>query len=102
MALAGPLLLVGCGKMGGALLRGWLPRPAGVRTVVVGRTWRRSAARRAGVVAVADPRPCRRRWHRASSSRRQAADDGRRVPAAPFVRPGTAFLSSPPARRSPP
>lgn len=29
MAISGPLLLVGCGKMGGALLRGWLQR--GVR-----------------------------------------------------------------------
>lgn len=29
MSLSGPLLLVGCGKMGGALLRGWLQR--GVR-----------------------------------------------------------------------
>ena len=26
IVLPGPLLLVGCGKMGGALLRGWLAR----------------------------------------------------------------------------
>jgi pyrroline-5-carboxylate reductase len=36
MAIGGPLLLVGCGKMGGALLRGWLARgisPASITVV---------------------------------------------------------------------
>ena len=36
MAIAGRLLLVGCGKMGGALLRGWLDRgvkPADVTVI---------------------------------------------------------------------
>jgi pyrroline-5-carboxylate reductase len=33
MSIGGPLLLIGCGKMGGAMLRGWLRR--GVRTADV-------------------------------------------------------------------
>lgn len=35
MTLSGPLLLVGCGKMGGALLRGWLQRGVRPSDVVV-------------------------------------------------------------------
>lgn len=35
MTLSGPLLLVGCGKMGGALLRGWLERGVRPSEVVV-------------------------------------------------------------------
>ena len=31
----GPLLLVGCGKMGGALLRGWLQRGVRPSDVIV-------------------------------------------------------------------
>ena len=51
MTISGHLLLVGCGKMGGAMLRGWLQR--GVRpgdvTVVEPNpaawpTWRRRAS----------------------------------------------------------
>src|SRR3954470_17677298 len=33
LRLPGPLVLVGCGKMGGALLRGWLARGADPRQV---------------------------------------------------------------------
>jgi pyrroline-5-carboxylate reductase len=33
MSIGGPLLLIGCGKMGGAMLRGWLQR--GVRAADV-------------------------------------------------------------------
>jgi pyrroline-5-carboxylate reductase len=35
IVLPGPLLLVGCGKMGGALLRGWLARGVGGKDVFV-------------------------------------------------------------------
>lgn len=35
MAIAGPLLLVGCGKMGGALLAGWLARGVSAASVTV-------------------------------------------------------------------
>lgn len=35
IVLPGPLLLVGCGKMGGALLRGWLSRGVPGRQVYV-------------------------------------------------------------------
>ncbi|MGH6892301.1 MAG: NAD(P)-binding domain-containing protein, partial [Dongiaceae bacterium] len=35
IVLPGPLLLVGCGKMGGALLRGWLGRGIAGRDVFV-------------------------------------------------------------------
>lgn len=35
MAVSGPLLLVGCGKMGGALLRGWLQRGVRAHDVAV-------------------------------------------------------------------
>jgi pyrroline-5-carboxylate reductase len=33
--LAGPLVLVGCGKMGGALLRGWLAHGLAATDVLV-------------------------------------------------------------------
>ena len=58
-ALAGPLLLVGCGKMGGALLAGWVARglPAAETCVVEPDAHLRTEAReRHGVVAVAEPR----------------------------------------------
>src|ERR1700741_1097688 len=35
MTVSGPLLLVGCGKMGGAMLRGWLQRGVRGRDVMV-------------------------------------------------------------------
>jgi pyrroline-5-carboxylate reductase len=51
----GPLLLVGCGKMGGALLDGWLARGFGANDIAVvepGKDQLKDAARR-GVIAVA-------------------------------------------------
>ena len=51
----GPLLLVGCGKMGGALLGGWLARGMGANDIAVvepGKDQLAEAARR-GVTAVA-------------------------------------------------
>lgn len=59
-ALAGPLLLVGCGKMGGALLEGWLARGLAatdlhvVEPFAAGRERLREA--HPGVVAVAEPK----------------------------------------------
>ncbi|HLT01851.1 MAG TPA: pyrroline-5-carboxylate reductase [Geminicoccaceae bacterium] len=56
-ALAGPLLLVGCGKMGGALLRGWLSRGLPPRDVVVvepDAASRERVREEAGVIAVAE------------------------------------------------
>lgn len=58
-ALAGPLLLVGCGKMGGALLAGWIANglPPGETYVVEPDAALRSAARdRHGVAAFAEPK----------------------------------------------
>ena len=58
-ALAGPLLLVGCGKMGGALLRGWLSRGLPPRDVVVvepDAASRERVREEAGVIAVAEPK----------------------------------------------
>jgi pyrroline-5-carboxylate reductase len=56
--LAGPLVLVGCGKMGGALLRGWLNRGLGATDVLVvepnAAICERIRAEQ-GVVAVARP-----------------------------------------------
>ncbi len=53
--MRGPLLLVGCGKMGGALLDGWLARGMGAANITVvepGHEQQAEAARR-GVAAVA-------------------------------------------------
>ncbi|MBM3569913.1 MAG: pyrroline-5-carboxylate reductase [Alphaproteobacteria bacterium] len=51
--LAGPVLLVGCGKMGGALLSGWLDRgmPAAAVTVVEPLIASAEAVRKLGVAA---------------------------------------------------
>jgi pyrroline-5-carboxylate reductase len=59
MSLSGPLLLVGCGKMGGALLEGWLARGLDARDahVVEPDAGLREALReRHGVVALAEPK----------------------------------------------
>ena len=59
MRVAGPLLLVGCGKMGGALLDGWLAQglAAGDAYVVEPEARLREAMReRHGVVALAEPK----------------------------------------------
>jgi len=50
--MAGPVLLVGCGRMGGALLEGWLARamlPAGAHVVEPNRAAASAFAGRAGV-----------------------------------------------------
>jgi pyrroline-5-carboxylate reductase len=55
--LAGPLVLVGCGKMGGALLRGWLGHGLAATEVFVVEPdgpLRESARARHGVVALAE------------------------------------------------
>ncbi len=54
--MTGPLLLVGCGKMGGALLRGWLARGVAVEDVVVVEPGAAMAAqaRALGVTVAAD------------------------------------------------
>jgi pyrroline-5-carboxylate reductase len=57
--LAGPLLLVGCGKMGGALLAGWIGNglaPAEVYVVEPEAGLRTQARDRHGVAAFAEPR----------------------------------------------
>ena len=56
--LAGPLLLVGCGKMGGALLQGWLARDFRPPTPMRSSPMRPAAAIRGrhGVVALAEPK----------------------------------------------
>jgi pyrroline-5-carboxylate reductase len=59
MSLAGPLLLVGCGKMGGALLEGWLAHglAASDAYVVEPDAHLREALReRHGVIALAEPK----------------------------------------------
>ncbi len=56
--MAGDRLLVGCGKMGGALLQGWIDRgtaPASVTIVEPESTLAESARDRHGVHAVSDP-----------------------------------------------
>jgi pyrroline-5-carboxylate reductase len=57
--LAGPLLLVGCGKMGGALLAGWIAKglaPADTYVVEPEAGLRTQARDRHGVAAFAEPR----------------------------------------------
>ena len=57
--LAGPLLLVGCGKMGGALLAGWTAKglpPADTYVVEPEAGLRTQARDRHGVAAFAEPR----------------------------------------------
>jgi pyrroline-5-carboxylate reductase len=58
-ALAGPLLLVGCGKMGGALLAGWIANglaPADAYVVEPDAGLRTRARDRHGVAAFAEPK----------------------------------------------
>ena len=56
MDIGGPLLLVGCGKMGGALLGGWLERGVEAASITVIEPLTQSAARfeTAGVSLVSD------------------------------------------------
>ncbi len=56
MDIGGPLLLIGCGKMGGALLGGWLERRVEAASITVIEPLTQSAARfeRAGVSLVSD------------------------------------------------
>jgi pyrroline-5-carboxylate reductase len=57
--LAGPLLLVGCGKMGGALLAGWIAKglpPADTYVVEPEAGMRTQARDRHGVAAFAEPK----------------------------------------------
>ncbi|MGH6903244.1 MAG: NAD(P)-binding domain-containing protein, partial [Geminicoccaceae bacterium] len=57
--LAGPLLLVGCGKMGGALLAGWIAKglaPADTYVVEPEAGLRTRARDRHGVAAFAEPK----------------------------------------------
>jgi pyrroline-5-carboxylate reductase len=59
MSLAGPLLLVGCGKMGGALLDGWLAHglaPGDAYVVEPDAGLREALRERHGVVALAEPK----------------------------------------------
>ncbi len=55
--LRGPLVLVGCGRMGGAMLRGWLDRglPRAEALIVEPDPERAAAARELGVEVVAAP-----------------------------------------------
>jgi len=57
--VAGPLVLVGCGKMGAALLQGWLKRglePRDALVVEPDAAAREALRERQGVVAVAEPK----------------------------------------------
>jgi pyrroline-5-carboxylate reductase len=57
MTLAGPLLLVGCGRMGGALLQGWLTKGLAPRNAFVVEPdagTRERLRERLGIVAVAE------------------------------------------------
>jgi pyrroline-5-carboxylate reductase len=59
MSLGGPLLLVGCGKMGSALLEGWLARGLDAREAYVVEPdahLREALRERHGVVAFAEPK----------------------------------------------
>src|SRR5216683_2729176 len=95
-AKAGTLLLVGCGQMGQAMLRGWLARGAAARFVVVEPAGASAALADAANVA----------WHRAADEvpadlapdavvfavKPQVIDDVL-PPYRRWVRPGTLFLS---------
>lgn len=57
--LSGPLLLIGCGRMGGALLQGWLAEglaPGDAYVVEPDAGLREAVRTRHGVVAVAEPK----------------------------------------------
>jgi pyrroline-5-carboxylate reductase len=59
MSLAGPLLLVGCGKMGGALLEGWLAHglaSSDAYVVEPDAHLREALRERHGVIALAEPK----------------------------------------------
>jgi pyrroline-5-carboxylate reductase len=59
MSLAGPLLLVGCGKMGSALLKGWLAHGLAARDAYVVEPdagLREALRERHGVVGLAEPK----------------------------------------------
>jgi pyrroline-5-carboxylate reductase len=91
-----PLLLVGCGKMGGAMLAGWLER--GVSQVIVvepQEAARAALASRPGVTVIADPAAIPAGFAPAAvilAIKPQEAPAT--LPAyAHFARPGTVFLS---------
>lgn len=97
MALAGPLLLVGCGKMGGALLRGWLAGglPAREAIVVEPTAAALAALAASGVVAVAaaDAVPPATAPRVVVLAVKPQVMDGALAGLRRFARPGTAFLS---------
>ncbi len=98
MAAFGPLLLVGCGKMGGALLSGWLQRSAPADRVVViePQPGPHVADFVAGGVTVVGTAGAVDRGYRPKvvvlAVKPQSMDEAA-VPLARFARPATVFLS---------
>ena len=97
MKLGGDLLLVGCGKMGGAMLEGWLGRglPAGDVAVVEPNTEIGAALNSRGLrhVANADALPLLLRPAVVLLAVKPQMMDGAVAGIARFVNPGTLFLS---------
>ncbi len=98
MAAFGPLLLVGCGKMGGALLSGWLERGAPAENVVViepqpGRRVADFVARGVTVVGAAATVDRGFRPKVVVLAVKPQSMDEAAAPLARFARPVTVFLS---------
>src|SRR5919205_3343730 len=97
MKLGGDLLLVGCGKMGGAMLEGWLGRglPAGDVAVVEPNTEIGAALNSRGLrhVANADALPLLLRPAVVLLAVKPQMMDGAVAGIARFVNPSTLFLS---------
>jgi pyrroline-5-carboxylate reductase len=97
MTIAGRLLLVGCGKMGGALLRGWLDRGVSPRdvTVVEPNAGPITDLKTRGVTILADAKDLAADIKPAAVllAVKPQMMDGALPPYRRFVRPDTVFLS---------
>ncbi len=97
-APAGPILLIGCGKMGGALLEGWLARgvaPESVRIVEPAAERARELVNRHGVETVAEVAALGEGFAPAvvMLAVKPQTMDAALAPCRRFVSPGTVFLS---------
>jgi pyrroline-5-carboxylate reductase len=97
MTVDARLLLVGCGKMGGALLRGWIARgvPPARMTVIEPNAQDLADIRDRGVAVLADAAALPAAFDPAVVllAVKPQAMDGALPPYRRFVRPGTVFLS---------
>lgn len=97
MSIGGPLLLIGCGKMGGAMLRGWLRRGVRAADVTVVEPYAATLADLAGqgltVVGDAAQVPAGKAPSVVVLAVKPQTMDAAIAPVKGLARPGTVFLS---------